>query len=241
MAVNLTNCLTVFIINGVEDCSQCNANYYATTGLASDYCLLWCTDDNCEKCQESTLYTCEKCYDGFHMKIVNGRLTCTLIPSTMIGCDRISFNQSYCYTCDPLYRRNERTGICEPILKTVRSYVNTVPPMPLNTLAANAVQDTFTTSIPIHASSTPSTNLIASQSNSSVPVTTASSVQTEWSSVLPGMAAVLAVWSLTVPSAKPTTIPFVQNAIPGFTLVLVKLPVSDALSTTAPNAPLPNV
>lgn len=127
------------------------------------------------------------------------------------------------------------------ILKTVRSYVNTVPPMPLNTLAANAVQDTFTTSIPIHASSTPSTNLIASQSNSSVPVTTASSVQTEWSSVLPGMAAVLAVWSLTVPSAKPTTIPFVQNAISGFTLVLVKLPVSDALSTTAPNAPLPNV
>lgn len=46
------------------------------------------------------------------MELVSGKLTCKLIPSTMLGCDRISYNQSYCYDCNDYYLRNDKTGVC---------------------------------------------------------------------------------------------------------------------------------
>lgn len=62
---NITNCLMTYISSGVQNCWSCYPHYL--TSHDDLHCLISCNDYYCESCQLSSLYTCDKCLDGFHM------------------------------------------------------------------------------------------------------------------------------------------------------------------------------
>lgn len=109
---NITNCLIVDNSLGYWSCNTCGTDYY----MSDDYmnCYIYCTDYYCEYCNETSLYACTKCFDGYYPYFVNGTRTCQYIFPTMIGCDYISYNQSYCFDCNIYYLHNATTGTCAP-------------------------------------------------------------------------------------------------------------------------------